>query len=98
MTTMTMNTNTTKPRDDAELLDAVACRAAAAIEAVSDASPATTQRLRAFSAAASARPAFDLYQHLRDARHECAARAPALARRLRRLGRLVERYAVEVRE
>jgi hypothetical protein len=79
--------------EEARLLDAVACRAAAAIEAKRDAPADAATVLRAYSAGDAAQPAFDLYQRLRDAEHRCAAHAPALARRLRRLGRLVERCA-----
>jgi hypothetical protein len=81
----------TNAHDDAWRLDAVACRAAAAIEAAHDAPADAAAVLRAYSAGDAARPAFDLYQRLREAEHRCAPRAPALARRLQRLGRWVER-------
>lgn len=77
--------------DERLLLDAIACRAAASIEDSADAPDAAAAVIRAFEPAATPMPAFELYQRLREAEHLCAARAPRVARRLARLGRLVER-------
>jgi hypothetical protein len=73
------------------LLAAVASRAIAAIETTVDAPTAAAALIGRFSADTTARPALDLYQRLRDAEHLCRPCCPELARRLRRLGRLVER-------
>lgn len=73
------------------LLDAIARRALASIRETPAAPAAAKRIVEAFDGGATAVPAQDLYQRLRDAEHLCASSDPRLARRLGRLGRLVER-------
>lgn len=72
------------------LLQMIARRAQAAVDAVAPASEAAAV-LAAFEAADTPVAAFDLDQRLRFAEHASARRWPALACRLRRLSRCVQR-------